>query len=44
VWKSWSRDCHLNRETTRAVVEAGFEVQRVERHALGIVRVIKATV
>lgn len=44
AWKSWSRDCHLNRETTRAVVEAGFEVQRVERHALGIVRVIKATV
>lgn len=44
VWKSWSRECHLNRETVRAVTRAGFQVQRVERHALGIVRVIEATV
>jgi len=42
LWHTWSRECHLNRETTRAVAEVGFEVQRVERHALGIVRMIEA--
>jgi ubiquinone/menaquinone biosynthesis C-methylase UbiE len=44
LWHAWSRDCHLNRETVRAVVEAGFRVQREEQHVLGIVRVIEATV
>lgn len=44
LWHTWSRECHLNRETTRAVAEAGFKVKYVERHALGIVRVIEATV
>lgn len=44
LWHAWSRDCHLNRETVRAVVAAGFRVQREEQHALGIVRVIEATV
>ncbi|MCK4452449.1 MAG: methyltransferase domain-containing protein, partial [Anaerolineae bacterium] len=44
LWRTWSRECHLNRETTRAVAEVGFKVQHVERHALGIVRVIEATV
>ncbi len=44
LWRTWSRECHLNRERTRAVAEAGFKVQHVERHALGIVRVIEATV
>ena len=44
LWHTWSRECHLNRETTRAVAEAGFKVQHVEQHALGIVRVIEATV
>jgi phosphatidylethanolamine/phosphatidyl-N-methylethanolamine N-methyltransferase len=44
LWHAWSRDCHLNRETVQAVVEAGFRVQREEQHALGIVRVIEATV
>ena len=43
LWHTWSRECHLNRETVQAVAEAGFQVQRVERHALGIVRVIEAT-
>ncbi len=43
LWHAWSRECHLNRETTRAVAEVGFEVQRVEQHVLGIVRVIEAT-
>ncbi|MDY6877193.1 MAG: methyltransferase domain-containing protein [Chloroflexota bacterium] len=43
LWHTWSRECHLNRDTTHVVTEAGFEVQRVERHALGIVRMIEAT-
>jgi len=44
LWNAWSRDCHLDRETAQTVARAGFEVQRVERHAMGIVRVIEATV
>jgi ubiquinone/menaquinone biosynthesis C-methylase UbiE len=43
LWHTWSRECHLNRETARTVTEAGFEVQRVEQYALGIVRMIEAT-
>ncbi|MFQ6101178.1 MAG: class I SAM-dependent methyltransferase [Anaerolineae bacterium] len=42
LWKAWSRECHLNRETVQTVAQAGLEVQRVEQHALGIVRVIEA--
>jgi ubiquinone/menaquinone biosynthesis C-methylase UbiE len=44
LWHTWSRECHLNRETVESVTEAGFRVQKAERHALGIVRVIEATV
>jgi ubiquinone/menaquinone biosynthesis C-methylase UbiE len=44
LWHAYARDCHLNRETARTVAEAGFQVERVEEHALGIVRVIEATV
>jgi ubiquinone/menaquinone biosynthesis C-methylase UbiE len=44
LWDTWSRECRLNRETTRTVAAAGFQVQRVEHYALGIVRVIEATV
>jgi SAM-dependent methyltransferase len=44
LWDTWSRECRLNRETARSVTAAGFQVQRVEHHALGIVRVIEATV
>ncbi len=44
LWHTWARDCHLNRETARTVSEVGFQVQRVDEHALGIVRVIEATV
>ena len=43
LWEIWSSECRLNRDTVRTVAEAGFEVQRVEHHALGIVRVIEAT-
>ena len=42
LWRAWSRECHLDRETTRSVAEAGFVLRRVERHWLGIVRVIEA--
>lgn len=42
AWKAWSRECHLNRETAQTVAQAGFELLRVEQHALGIVRVIRA--
>jgi len=44
AWKTWSKECHLNRETARVAAQVGFEVRRVEQHALGIVRVIEATV
>ncbi|MCP4536898.1 MAG: methyltransferase domain-containing protein [Chloroflexi bacterium] len=44
LWHACARDCHLNRETARTVGEVGFRVERVEEHALGIVRVIEATV
>ena len=44
LWHAWARDCHLNRETARTVAEVGFQVERVEEHVLGIVRVIEATV
>jgi ubiquinone/menaquinone biosynthesis C-methylase UbiE len=44
LWNAWSSECRLNRETTQAVAEAGFRLDRVERYALGIVRVIKASV
>jgi ubiquinone/menaquinone biosynthesis C-methylase UbiE len=42
LWHAWSRECHLNRETAQTVAEVGFKLQRVERHVLGIVRVIEA--
>ena len=34
--------CHLNRQTARTIAEAGFSLSRVERHAGGIVQVIRA--
>jgi hypothetical protein len=42
LWRTWSRECHLNRETTRTVAEAGFDLRRVETHALGIFRLVEA--
>lgn len=44
LWHACSRDCHLNRETVRTVEEAGFELQGVEQHLLGVVRLIEAMV
>jgi ubiquinone/menaquinone biosynthesis C-methylase UbiE len=43
VWFSLNGSCHLNRQTARSVAEAGFHVTRLERHAGGIVQVIRAT-
>jgi ubiquinone/menaquinone biosynthesis C-methylase UbiE len=42
LWHAKSRECHLNRETTRYVAQAGFVVERVRRYVLGIVRLIEA--
>ena len=44
LWDTWSHECRLNRETVQSVAVAGFHVQQVEKHALGIVRVIEAVV
>lgn len=44
LWRAWSRECHLDRETTRSVAEAGFTLRRVEQHWLGIVQVIEAVI
>jgi len=43
AWFALNGSCHLNRQTARTVVEAGFNLSRVERHAGGIVQVIQAT-
>jgi len=43
LWHRWSRECHLNRHTVETVEAAGFHLLRVERHALGVVRIIEAT-
>jgi len=43
AWFALNGSCHLNRQTARTVVEAGFNLSRVERHAGGIVQVIRAT-
>jgi len=43
MWYALNGSCHLNRQTARTVAEAGFDVTGVERHAGGIVQVIRAT-
>jgi ubiquinone/menaquinone biosynthesis C-methylase UbiE len=42
LWGVWSKECRLDRETVGAVAQAGFQVSKVEHHALGIVRSIEA--
>jgi len=42
VWHSWSRECHLNRETVQTVEQAGFTIESVRSHLFGIVREIEA--
>jgi ubiquinone/menaquinone biosynthesis C-methylase UbiE len=44
AWYALNGSCHLNRRTAQTVADAGFDVMRVERHAGGIVQVIRATV
>jgi hypothetical protein len=41
-WHRLSKSCHLNRETSVAVAEAGFRRVCVSRHLGGIVQVIVA--
>jgi len=41
LWYGWNGVCHLNRETTRAVAEAGFREIREERRLLGVFRRIE---
>ena len=43
AWYALNGSCHLNRQTARTVAEAGLNVVSVERHAGGIVQVIRAT-
>lgn len=44
AWYALNGSCHLNRRTAQTVADAGFDVMRVERHAGGIVQVIRAIV
>jgi len=37
LWKRVAGGCHLDRDTLAAVTEAGFEVERTERHLDGLV-------
>jgi ubiquinone/menaquinone biosynthesis C-methylase UbiE len=41
LWTAISKSCNLNRETVRSVSRAGFELTRVEKRGLGILRLIE---
>jgi len=43
IWYALNGSCHLNRQTARAVAEAGFDVTGVEHHAGSMVQIIRAT-
>lgn len=43
AWFALNGSCQLNRQTACTVAGAGFGVRSVERHAGGIVQVIRAT-
>jgi ubiquinone/menaquinone biosynthesis C-methylase UbiE len=34
VWKRVAGNCHLTRDTERAILEAGFEIEQIERESL----------
>jgi len=34
VWKTLMGNCHLNRETERAILDAGFEITQIERESM----------
>ncbi|MDQ3658264.1 MAG: methyltransferase domain-containing protein [Actinomycetota bacterium] len=42
LWKRVTGGCHLDRDTLALVHEAGFEVERVERHLDGLVLAVFA--
>ncbi|MDQ3317636.1 MAG: class I SAM-dependent methyltransferase [Actinomycetota bacterium] len=42
LWKRVAGGCHLDRDTLAAVREAGFEVERVERHLDGLMLTVFA--
>jgi ubiquinone/menaquinone biosynthesis C-methylase UbiE len=41
-WYAFNKRCHLNRETQQAVIQAGFQVERVESKLGGLLRMIVA--
>ena len=41
LWAAVSKSCNLNRETVHSVTRAGFELTRVEKRGLGILRLIE---
>ncbi len=34
VWKTFMGNCHLNRETERAIMNAGFDIVQIERESM----------
>ena len=34
VWKTFMGNCHLNRETERAIVTEGFDIVQIERESM----------
>ena len=41
-WYAFNGRCHLNRQTQQAIVDAGFEIERVEGRLGGLLRLIVA--
>ncbi len=41
-WYAFNGRCHVNRETARAVVEAGLRLERIDNRLAGLLRVITA--
>jgi ubiquinone/menaquinone biosynthesis C-methylase UbiE len=41
-WYALNGRCHLNRETQQSIVAAGFQLDRVESHAGGLLRLVVA--
>jgi ubiquinone/menaquinone biosynthesis C-methylase UbiE len=34
LWRTFMGNCHLNRETEQAIVDAGFDIERIERESM----------
>jgi ubiquinone/menaquinone biosynthesis C-methylase UbiE len=41
-WYAFNGRCHLNRQTQQAIVDTGFEIERVEGRLGGLLRLIVA--